>query len=152
MRHTRWMLAGALALWLGLTTGAGAQDRGVPLLRVRPADLQFTKMYNGTSQANVVGDITQAGPYAVRTILPAGLRIKPHFHPEARIVLVMSGTLYVGFGERFDDTAMTPFPPGSVFTEPATQPHFTWAKDGDVTLHVTGVGPTGTTWIEPPRP
>jgi len=51
-------------------------------------------------------------------------------------------------GEKFDETKMTALPPGSVFTEPGKAPHFTWAKDGEVMLHVTGRGPTATTWLD----
>ena len=43
---------------------------------------------------------------------------------------------------------MTALPAGSVFTEPGRQPHYTWAKDGDVILYVTGRGPTATTWLD----
>ena len=125
-----------------------AQNAGLRLITVRPAELKFAAMPNGTFQATVVGDATKPGPYAVRTRLPAGLRIQPHSHPEARIVLIVSGTLLVGFGDRFDEAKMTPLSAGSVFTEPANERHYTWAKDGDVFLHLTGNGPTATTWVE----
>jgi hypothetical protein len=42
---------------------------------------------------------------------------------------------------------LTALPPGSVFTEPEKGAHFTWAKDGEVVLHVTGQAPTGTVWL-----
>ncbi len=125
-----------------------AQNPGLKPTMVRPAELKFVAMPNGTFQAAVVGDATKPGPYAVRTRLPAGLRIPPHSHPEERIVLILSGTLYVGFGDRFDETKMTPLSAGSVFTEGAKQNHYTWAKDGEVILHLTGTGPTATTWVE----
>jgi hypothetical protein len=60
----------------------------------------------------------------------------------------MSGTLYVAFGNTFDEARLVAMPPGSVFTEPGGQAHFTWARDGDVVLHVTGTGPTKTTWVQ----
>ncbi len=125
-----------------------AQNPGLKLTIVRPAGLKFVAMPNGTFQAAVVGDATKPGAYAVRTRLPAGLRIPPHSHPEERIVLIVTGTLHVGFGDRFDEAKMTPLEAGGVFTEPANQRHFTWAKDGAVFLHVTGNGPTATTWAD----
>ncbi len=125
-----------------------AQNPDMRLVTVRPAELKFVAMPNGTFQAAVVGDATKPGPYAVRTRLPAGLRIPPHSHPEARIVLIVSGTLFVGFGDWFYEAKMTPLAAGSVFTEPANQRHFTWAKDGEVLLHVTGDGPTATKWVD----
>jgi len=48
----------------------------------------------------------------------------------------MSGTLYVGFGEVFDESAMKALPTGSIWTEPARQPHFVFAKDGEGCLPV----------------
>jgi quercetin dioxygenase-like cupin family protein len=124
-----------------------AQNVPLKLMQVVPGDLKFRPMPNGTLQAAVVGDSTKPGLYAIRTKLPAGLHLQPHFHPDERIVTVLAGTLYVGFGEKFDTSTMRPLPPGGVFTEPARQPHFTWAKDGEVLLQISGNGPTGTTEI-----
>jgi quercetin dioxygenase-like cupin family protein len=138
-------VAAALAV-----TGAVMAAQGIALKpgMVRPTDLKFGAMPNGTFQADVIGEAAKPGPYAVRTRLPAGFRLPPHTHPDSRIVLVVSGTLYLGYGERFDEATTTALPPGSVFTEPAGQPHFSWAKDGEVTLHATGVGPTATAWVD----
>jgi quercetin dioxygenase-like cupin family protein len=148
MNTTRTLrVVGVLAAVSFVAAVAIAQNGGLALARVRPDGLQFAKMPNGTSQANVIGEIAKAGPYAVRTILPAGLRLQPHFHPEDRVVLVVSGTLSVGYGERWDDAKLVALPAGSVFTEPAKQPHFAFAVNGDVVLHVTGNGPSATTWV-----
>jgi len=136
---------------LVLATGTVMVAQGGVALKtgiVRPADLKFVEMPNGTFQAEVVGEPAKPGPYAVRTRLPAGLRLQPHTHPDSRIVLVVAGTFYVGYGERFDEAKLTALPPGSVFTEPAGEAHFSWAKDGEVTLHATGVGPTATTRVD----
>jgi hypothetical protein len=60
------------------------------------------------------------------------------------------GTLYMGFGEHFDEIAMKALQAGSICTEPRKQPHFVWAKDGDVVIQVVGGnGPSGVTRIEP---
>jgi quercetin dioxygenase-like cupin family protein len=144
----------AIAVTVAVLAAAGmvfAQAGALKLVEVVPADLKFTPSPNGTFQAVVVGDSTKVGMYAMRTRIPSGLRIQPHFHPDDRIVLVLSGTLYVGFGERLDEARMTPLPAGSVFTEPGKQAHFTWAKEGDVLLHVVGNGPTGATQVPATR-
>ena len=145
----RTVIAVAVAATLtAVAVFAVAQDRAFVRTMVRQADLRFVPKPNGTFQAAVVGDVAAPGVYAAETRLPAGLRIPPHFHPEDRIVLVMSGTLYVSYGEKFDEAKMTALPAGSVFTEPGKAPHFTWAKDGEVMLYVTGRGPTATTWLD----
>jgi hypothetical protein len=32
-------------------------------------------------------------------------------------------------------------------SEPSKAPHYTWAKDGEVIIQITGVGPSGKTFI-----
>ena len=66
--------------------------------------------------------------------------------PDERIVTILSGTLLVGYGEQFDESKMKALPAGGMFTEPAKQPHFVWAKDGEVVIQVVGHGPSATTW------
>ena len=64
---------------------------------------------------------------------------------DERVGTVLSGTLLVGYGDRFDETNMKALGPGGVWTEPPRQPHYVWAKDGDVIIQVVGFGPSGTT-------
>ncbi len=79
----------------------------------------------------------------------ANAKVQPHFHPDERIITVLSGTLYMGYGDRFDESAMKALPPGSVWTEPAKQAHFAWAKDGEAVIQVIGGnGPSGITQVE----
>jgi hypothetical protein len=42
---------------------------------------------------------------------------------------------------------MKALPAGSVFTEPVQQPHFVWAKEGEVVIQVVGHGPSSTVWL-----
>jgi hypothetical protein len=65
-------------------------------------------------------------------------------------VTVMSGTLYMGYGEQFDESAMKALPAGCLWTEPAKQPHFVRAKEGEVVVQVVGGnGPSGVIRIDP---
>lgn len=97
----------------------------------------------------LAGDPSKAELYTTRIKIPANLKLQPHFHLENRTVVVLSGTLYYSYGNTFDETKLTAMPPGTFFTEPSEQPHFAWAKDGDVVVQVTGVGPSGTTLLKP---
>lgn len=147
MKGVRLVAAAALLLVTGSLVGL-AQGRGQKPIFVLPSELGFVKQPNGTTHALAVGDPAKPGPYAIRIRIPVGTRVGPHIHPDARIVVVMSGTLSVGFGNRYDEPTMKVLPAGSVFTEPAKQPHSYFARDTGVVLHVTGVGPTGTTEVE----
>ena len=62
---------------------------------------------------------------------------------------VISGTLLMGYGDKFDETTMKALPAGSIWTEPAKAPHYVWAKDGEVVIQVMGVnGPSAVIQIE----
>ena len=38
-------------------------------------------------------------------------------------------------------------PAGTFYSEPSKAPHYSWAKDGEVIIQITGVGPSGKTFI-----
>ncbi|MCL4548674.1 MAG: cupin domain-containing protein [Bacteroidetes bacterium] len=92
----------------------------------------------------LAGDPDKNELYTSRIKIPANMKLQPHFHLESRTVVVLLGTLYYAYGKNFVESKLTAMPPGTFFTEPSKQPHFAWAKDGDVVVQVTGVGPTGT--------
>jgi hypothetical protein len=117
--------------------------------RITPEELRWAPTPTGSVRANLAGDDKKAGLYLYRVRFPANFRNTPHFHPDDRVVTVMSGTLYVGYGERFDEAQLKPLPAGSIWTEPMKQPHFVWAKDGEVVIQVSGVGPSGVTQVQP---
>jgi hypothetical protein len=80
--------------------------------------------------------------------------IDPTLSPEAAAealfhapFAVLSGTLYVGFGETFDETKVVAIPSGAVYVAPAEVPHYIWAKEGEVWYQETGRGPTETVFI-----
>jgi quercetin dioxygenase-like cupin family protein len=129
-----------------------AQSSALDPVRLSAEDMKDVKwvlMPNGTYRANFAGDDKKPGIYAYRTRFPVGFKSQPHFHPDDRIVTVLDGTLYVAFGERFDEGAMKSLPVGSVFTEPAKQAHYVWAKDSEVVIQVIGIGPSGVVFIPP---
>jgi|SRR5262245_3327724 len=136
----------ALALFAVLPLPLAQSEALVPA-RLTPEELKWMPQPTGTQQAVMAGNQKEQGLYMYRTRFPAGYRNQPHFHPDQRIVTVMSGTLYVGYGEKMDDGQMKALPAGSIFTEPPRQPHYVWAKDGEVVIQVTGYGPSGTTVI-----
>ena len=53
--------------------------------------------------AIVVGEPSEPGPYVIRVMVPSGVKLMPHEHPEDRVYTVISGVFYIGLGSRFDD-------------------------------------------------
>src|SRR5256885_1096090 len=102
----------------------------------------------GPETAIMYGDPTKSGPYVLRVKFPAGFKLMPHFHPdEWRTGVVLSGNYYFGLGEQWDESKLRPYPSGTFFSEPKGTPHFVWAKDGEVIVQFTAMGPTGITLI-----
>lgn len=96
----------------------------------------------------MLGAEGKSAPYILRVKLAAGGRIPPHAHPDERSTTVLSGAIYVGFGETFDESEVVAVPAGWVYVAPANVPHYVWAKDGDAIYQEAGVGPTGTSFVE----
>ncbi|MCP4492805.1 MAG: cupin domain-containing protein [Gammaproteobacteria bacterium] len=96
----------------------------------------------------VIGNETDTALYALRVKLAKAAIIPPHSHPDSRSSTVLSGTLYVGFGEEFDSTKLIAIHTGDVYHAPAGVPHFLIAMDGDVEYQEIGIGPTKTSIIK----
>lgn len=130
-------------------SGVHAQTAPVALARVDPGELSWIKSaQTGSHSAFIVGEPSKPGTYVVRTRFVPGQRVEPHFHPDERIVVVLSGTVYFGYGDQFDESKMKALPAGSVWTEPSKQPHFAWAKDGEAVIQIVGHGPSSVTPVQ----
>ncbi|MEY4641286.1 MAG: hypothetical protein RLZZ227_1280 [Pseudomonadota bacterium] len=137
----------AVCLLAALAQGALAQDKPEPIL---PDQLQWAGDPNGAQNVMVVGAADKAGLYQQRVRMPAGAKIQPHTHPDERISVVLEGTIYVGFGETFDESSVVAVPTGAVYVAPAGVPHYVWAKDGPALYQEGGIGPTGAAFIPQP--
>lgn len=158
MGSTRWRATsaglGCAALVLaGCARPAATQTAG------SPADLQLLPpgavwapnpaIPPGASIALVAGKLAGPGLYAFRLRMPPGYRVMPHTHPDERVYTVLSGTWYIGLGERFDSTAQTAVPAGGVYVLPAGVPHYHWAATGESVSQIIGTGPTATVYLDP---
>ena len=121
-----------------------AQER-VPPDRLRwndgPASLP-----PGARYTVLEGDPAKEGPILLRIKLPDGFRIAPHTHPKDERVTVLSGTLFLGTGEAFDEKAAGELPAGSYGKTAAGTPHFGWVK-GETVLQLHGTGPWGVEYL-----
>ncbi|HSE00675.1 MAG TPA: cupin domain-containing protein [Burkholderiales bacterium] len=138
--------AGAVALATWIAGDARAQDAG-QVVKL-PNEIEFKAARPGVPAATVLyGDPARPGLYVVRYKFAPGLKVLPHWHGEERTVAVLAGTFYYGVGERWDESRLKTYPAGTFFSEPPKMPHFAWARDGEVILQLTGIGPSTTTAI-----
>ena len=103
----------------------------------------------GPTMTVLVGDPKLPGLYTVRVAIPAHTQVKPHTHRDNRSVTVLSGSWQMGYGKEFEAKALKELKPGSLFTEPAGQPHFSQTTDEPVVILVTGYGPNDTKFVTP---
>ena len=118
---------------------------------ILPGEIQWnadTKQTGRVETIVLAGDPQKEGLYTMRVKIPAGTKLLPHWHPENRTAVILSGTFYYSYGDSFNEDKLKEMPPGTFFSEPAKQPHFAYAKKGDVIIQVTGWGPTGTTQLK----
>jgi quercetin dioxygenase-like cupin family protein len=102
----------------------------------------------GAKIAVLEGDPGKEGPFVFRLKLPDGYRVPPHTHPKTERATVLSGTLNLGMGDRFDEKATRPLPAGTYGYWPAGMKHFGWAR-GETVLQFHGTGPWSIQYVNP---
>jgi mannose-6-phosphate isomerase-like protein (cupin superfamily) len=134
-------------LGIAATAFVHAQDvpPGVVIFNAAKANW-ITSGPTASPRASIVGDDTKPGPYVfVTRPKPAGAQspaARPHTHPDDRTYTIISGTWYVGFGDKYDESKLIALTAGSFYTEPAGVPHFVVVKDEGTMVKITGTGPS----------
>jgi quercetin dioxygenase-like cupin family protein len=145
-----FLVVGAAAVVLFFDGAAYSAEPGV--MALTPDEMKWSAQGGlalpGMEQVNLIGDPGKPGPYTLRLRFPAGFKLPPHFHPDAREVTVLSGVWYTGYGETADPAKLKKLPAGSFYTEPANEPHFVEVREPTV-IQVSGTGPSGRKDIAP---
>ena len=102
----------------------------------------------GAQVAVLDGDPSKAGAFAIRLKLPDGFAVQPHWHPTTENLVILTGTLMVGVGDKFDEGSMHALGAGGYSKMPAKTHHFVRAK-GETTIQVYGVGPFAINYVNP---
>ena len=125
---------------------------GQEVVRILPDDLEWQDIpeIEGVENAAGIGNLEEEGLYAAYGRMSEGATFPPHTHTDDRLTTVVSGTMYFGVGEEFDEDNMTAYPAGSVLFTPAGTPHFMWVPEGQAVIQESGDGPSGTEFIEQP--
>ena len=112
-----------------------------------PAEIKWVKG-NGSESATLVGDPSKPGLYVVMNKWLPGNMSRPHFHPNDRFFVVISGTWWMGTGETFDPESTVPAPAGSYVFHRAGRVHYDGAKNEETIIQVWGMGPATSTPAE----
>jgi hypothetical protein len=119
---------------------------------VTPADIKWqdgpATLQKGAQMVILEGDPSKDGPFVMRVKLPDGFRVMPHTHPKDERVTVITGTLYLGMGAKFDEKGGKAMPAGSYGRTEAGMKHFGWVK-GETILQLHGTGPWAIDYVNP---
>jgi len=143
------MLSGlGIALLPGTLSSQGQVDpKAVEF--TKPGDIKFVRNPAGTQETAVLfGDPAKPGPYVIRLRWLPGNMSRPHFHPNDRFFVVISGTWWLGTGEKYDPNSTVPVPAGTYVIHHAGQVHYDGAKDEPAVIQVWGMGPATSTPAE----
>jgi ChrR-like protein with cupin domain len=145
----------ALAIWSGTLTGddtekAHGSDAGHVL--VKADALKWIDgppgLPAGAKIAVIAGDPSKPGPYVLRARMPDGYKIPPHWHPTTENVTVLSGTLHMGKGEKFDAQAAEALSAGGFASMPRGMRHFAYTSSETI-IQIHGIGPFEITYVNP---
>ena len=126
--------------------GAAEPDPAVLSYKL-PADLKWTDSttYPGLKSVVLYGDPSKPGPYAVRNRFAAGTFSHPHTHSADRFIVVVSGTWWIGTGDKFDPENTKGMPTGSTVVHNAGKVHYDGARNEPCEVIIYGMGPVSTT-------
>jgi quercetin dioxygenase-like cupin family protein len=153
MKISRVIASVAVAL---AATAASAQTAGpkLPNYAKTPLELSVAPATGGAGGSGnakvevvtILGDASKPGIYTQLLKVGPGAQIPAHHHAGDRIGTVLRGTWHFGYGSEFDKTRLKTLPVGSVYTEPANEPHFAMTGSEPVVVMLTGMGPTDTVY------
>ena len=144
-------LAG-LAIVMAAATPALSQTMPATQAFISPKDIKWgpapPSLPKGAMVAVLQGDPSKPGPFVVRLQTPGGYKIAPHWHSQDEYLTVISGTLYIGMGDRYEPSIARGLAPGGFHFLPARAHHYAYAKKPTV-VQINGNGPFDITYINP---
>jgi quercetin dioxygenase-like cupin family protein len=105
----------------------------------------------GAQIAVLAGDPTKPAPYTIRLKFPANYAIPAHSHPTDEHVVVVSGALTFGMGDKLIRGAVTnkTLSTGGFALMPANMNHFAYTTTGATTIVLYGQGPVEFKYVNP---
>ena len=141
-----------LAVLTSLPVLAAAADTAPDQVMLNTRDLKWgdapPSMPKGAKIAVLQGDPGKAGPLVMRLKTPAGYKVAPHWHSQEENLTVISGTLYLGMGDKPDTKSEHALSAGGFHFLPGKVHHYAFTKVPTV-IQVNTNGPFDMTYINP---
>lgn len=133
---------------IALAGPALAQDP-VKVVKAEEVTWKGHPLFQGAQIATLVGNPTKSETIVQRFKFPPNFKVAPHTHTYTEVATVMSGTLQLGLGEKFDAGKGQVLKPGSVFALKAGDPHYVWTTNEEAIVQIVFTGPSGIVFINP---
>ena len=148
MHSLTYLFLGVAASTTIFTNAIAADLNPAAVTYTLPDKIEWKQGSGRNQQAILAGDPSKPGLYVVMVKwLPGGMS-RPHFHPNDRFFVVISGTWWVGTGDKFDPENTVPVPAGSYVIHYANKIHYDGAKGEECVIQVWGMGPATSTPAE----
>ena len=102
----------------------------------------------GAKMAVLMGDPGKAGPFVARLQVPASYKIMPHWHSIDEDLTVISGSFFLGEGDKMDKKGAHEIKAGGFHHLPAKTHHYAFSK-GPAVVQINGMGPFDLVYIDP---
>jgi quercetin dioxygenase-like cupin family protein len=105
----------------------------------------------GAQIAVLAGDPTKAVPYTIRLKFPARYAIPAHSHPTDEHVVVVSGSLTFGMGDKLskETSENKTLAAGGFALMPAQMNHYAYTTNEETTIILYGQGPVEFKYVNP---
>src|SRR2546430_466209 len=139
----------ACGVLAGPALAQGASDAQI---FINTKDIKWTdappSMPRGAKIAVLQGDPGKAGPFVMRLKTPAGYKVAPHWHSQEENLTVISGTLYLGMGDKLDTKSEHALSAGGFHFLPGKVHHYAFAKVPTV-VQGSSNGPLDIIYVNP---
>ena len=102
----------------------------------------------GAKIAVLYGDPGKPGPFTLRLATPANYKIAAHWHSQTENLTIISGTLYLGMGDKLVSKDALALKAGGYHYLPAKMHHYAFNKVPTV-IQVSGEGPFDINYLDP---
>lgn len=151
MKRTMAAFAAVFFLCCGIMTRAQSDThviQSLPQAQWGPAPPLIPP---GARIAVLAGDPTKPAPYTVRLSFPANYAIPAHSHPTDENVVVITGALTFGMGDKLDRHAAEnkKLTAGGYALMPAGMNHYAYTTAQPTTIVLYGMGPVEFKYVNP---
>lgn len=153
MKKTAFSIATVLILFAATMVGAQAtgEKEVIQSLKETQWGAAPPVLPKGAEIAVLTGNPMASGQYAIRLKFPAHYAIPAHSHPTTENVVIASGALTFGMGDKLNRTAAAnkTLAVGGFASMPAGMNHYAFTGAQETTIVLFGEGPVEFKYVDP---